>query len=49
MKRIKPNSLRTIELTDGGVLLYDESFLPGELADRYFVTIRDNCGSVTVR
>lgn len=37
------NSLRTIELTDGGILLHDESFLPSELADRYFVTIRDEC------
>lgn len=37
------NSLQTIELTDGGVLLYKESFLPSELADRYFVTIRDEC------
>ena len=37
------NSLQTIELTDGGILLYDESFLPSQLADRYFVTIRDEC------
>lgn len=37
------NSLQNIELTDGGILLYDESFLPCELADRYFVTIRDEC------
>jgi alkylated DNA repair dioxygenase AlkB len=37
------NSLQTIELTDGGVLLFDENFLPSELADRYFVTIRDEC------
>ena len=43
MKRIEPNSLQTIELTDGGVLLYEESFLPSELADRYFVAIRDEC------
>ena len=35
--------MQTIELTDGGILLYDESFLPSELADRYFVTIRDEC------
>jgi hypothetical protein len=35
MKRIKPNSLQNIELTDGGILLYDEGFLPSELADRY--------------
>ena len=31
-------ALQTIELTDGGILLYDEAFLPSELADRYFVT-----------
>ncbi|WP_417737756.1 alpha-ketoglutarate-dependent dioxygenase AlkB family protein [Rosistilla oblonga] len=35
--------MQTIELTDGGILLYDEHFLPSELADRYFVTIRDEC------
>ena len=35
--------MRTIELTDGGILKYDECFLPAELADRYFITIRDEC------
>lgn len=35
--------LQTIELTDGGILLYDESFLPSQLADRYFSELRDNC------
>jgi alkylated DNA repair dioxygenase AlkB len=35
--------MQSIELTDGGILLYDEHFLPAELADRYFVTIRDEC------
>ena len=35
--------MQTIKLTDGGILLYDESFLPAELSDRYFVTIRDEC------
>ena len=35
--------MRTVELTDGGVLLYDECFLPAELADRHFITIRDEC------
>lgn len=34
---------QTIELTDGGVLLFDENFLPDELADRYFIAIRDQC------
>ena len=35
--------MKTIELTDGGVLLYDEAFLPPDLADRYFSELRDNC------
>lgn len=35
--------MQAIELTDGGILLYDESFLPSELADRYFVKLRDEC------
>jgi 2OG-Fe(II) oxygenase superfamily len=30
-----------IELADGGVLLYEEAFLPADLADRYFVELRD--------
>lgn len=36
-------TMQTIELKDGGVLLYAESFLSSELADRYFVDLRDNC------
>ncbi|MCC7335636.1 MAG: alpha-ketoglutarate-dependent dioxygenase AlkB [Pirellulaceae bacterium] len=37
-------SLRqTIELADGGVLLYDVAFLPRELADQYFSKLRDDC------
>ena len=31
----------TIELVDGGILLYCEAFLPAELADRYFFELRD--------
>ena len=31
----------TIELEDGGLLLYQEAFLPADLADRYFVELRD--------
>ena len=31
----------TIELADGGLLLYEEAFLPADLADRYFVELRD--------
>lgn len=36
-------TLRTIELTDGGLLLYDEAFLPPALSDRYFIELRDKC------
>lgn len=32
----------TIELADGGLLLYGEAFLPPEIADRYFAELRDN-------
>jgi alkylated DNA repair dioxygenase AlkB len=31
----------TFDLADGGILLYDEAFLPPELADRYFAELRD--------
>lgn len=31
----------TIELTDGGIILYDEGFLPPDLADRYFAELRE--------
>jgi alkylated DNA repair dioxygenase AlkB len=31
----------TIELADGGILLYHDAFLPPDLADRYFVELRD--------
>jgi hypothetical protein len=33
----------TFELKDGGLLLYDDAFLPTDLADRYFVELRDHC------
>ena len=36
-------TLQAIELTDGGILLYDDAFLPTALADRYFVELRDHC------
>lgn len=36
-------TLQTTELRDGGVLLYAEPFLSPELADRYFVELRDHC------
>jgi len=35
--------VKPIELADGGLLLYDEAFLPPDLADRYFVELRDHC------
>jgi alkylated DNA repair dioxygenase AlkB len=33
--------METIELADGGILLYDEAFLSPDLADRYFAELRD--------
>jgi alkylated DNA repair dioxygenase AlkB len=33
--------MQTIELTDGGLLLYDDAFLPPDLAERYFTELRD--------
>ncbi len=35
--------METIELTDGGILLYEEAFLPSETADYYFAKLRDDC------
>jgi len=35
--------METIELTDGGLLLYDDAFLPSALTDRYFAELRDQC------
>ena len=34
--------MENIELADGGILLYDEAFLRPDLADRYFVELRDH-------
>lgn len=34
--------METIELADGGLLFYDDAFLPPHLADQYFVELRDN-------
>ena len=36
-------SIERIELRDGGLLLYDDAFLPPKLADRYFENLRDHC------
>jgi alkylated DNA repair dioxygenase AlkB len=33
--------MQTHTLRDGGLLLYDAAFLPPDLADRYFVELRD--------
>ena len=33
--------MQTVELAGGGLLLYDHAFLPPDLADRYFVELRD--------
>jgi alkylated DNA repair dioxygenase AlkB len=35
--------MQIIELTDGGILLYQAGFLPPDLADRYFAELRDQC------
>lgn len=35
--------MKTLELTDGGILLFDDAFLPPDLADDYFVDLRDHC------
>jgi hypothetical protein len=34
--------METIQLADGGLMPYDESFLPPDLADRYFTELRDH-------
>ena len=35
--------METIELADGGLLLYEADFLPAELADQYFAKLRREC------
>ena len=35
--------MKTIQLTDGGILSFDDAFIPHQLADRYFVELRDHC------
>jgi thiamine phosphate synthase YjbQ (UPF0047 family) len=34
--------METIELADGGIILYQEGFLPPELACQYFIELKDN-------
>jgi 2OG-Fe(II) oxygenase superfamily len=38
----RTQTLETIELADGGLLLYDEAFLSLDVADRYFIELRDH-------
>ncbi|QDT33219.1 alpha-ketoglutarate-dependent dioxygenase AlkB family protein [Thalassoglobus polymorphus] len=35
--------METIKLEEGGLLLYDDAFLPAKVADHYFTRLRDNC------
>ncbi len=35
--------METITLTDGGLVIYGEAFLPPDLASRYFVELTDRC------
>ena len=35
--------METIELKDGGLIVSDDSFLSADIADRYFVELRDHC------
>lgn len=35
--------MRSIKRSDGGILLYEPSFVEPEIADRYFVELRDEC------
>jgi alkylated DNA repair dioxygenase AlkB len=34
--------MQTIELTDGGIVLYHDSFLPPDIAGNYFAELRDH-------
>jgi alkylated DNA repair dioxygenase AlkB len=35
--------MQTIELADGGLMLYEDAFLSPDLADHYFTELRDQC------
>jgi hypothetical protein len=35
--------MEAIELKDGGLIVYDETFLSADVADRYFEYLRDHC------
>jgi 2OG-Fe(II) oxygenase superfamily len=36
-------SMQSIEIADGGLVLYDQDFLPKDLADHYFLELRETC------
>ena len=36
-------TMDAVQLKDGGQILFDATFLPPDLADRYFVELRDHC------
>jgi hypothetical protein len=38
---LKEQQNGTFELPDGGILLYDDAFLRPDVADRYFVELKD--------
>jgi hypothetical protein len=42
LRKAEGNSMQTIKLTDGGILLYKEAFFPHDMADRYFAELRDH-------
>jgi hypothetical protein len=42
MARCRGIPVETIELTDGGIVLYHDAFLPPDLAQRYFGELRDH-------
>lgn len=35
--------MQTFELADGGILLYEERFIPSDVADHYFTVLREQC------
>lgn len=35
--------MKRTELEDGGLIVFDDSFLSADVADRYFVELRDHC------
>jgi hypothetical protein len=43
-RRCKGIPVETIVLADGGIILYYDAFLPPDLAQQYFVELRDHSG-----